>query len=79
MAQNLDDFGFGYVLSKYPGVIIIPAELIPSQHGAPHRLGGNSIHSDKKVPSRIDRYAYGTLINVHRYIYHGVYAFRAKY
>ena len=33
MTKNLDNFGFRYVLSKYPGVINLPAELVP-WHGA---------------------------------------------
>ena len=40
MTLNSDNFGFRFVLSKHPGVINLPAELVPS-HGASRRLRDN--------------------------------------
>ena len=51
MAYNLDDFGFRYVRSQYPGEHPnLRAELVPSL-GAPHQLGDKQHNRCKRMIS----------------------------
>ena len=54
MTQNLEDFKFGNVLSKYPSIKNFPVELVYS-HGASHRKVDkwkNWIYKSKKHTKR---------------------------